>query len=355
MKKIRVGSIGIGGVSRHSHLTGIAKCPDLELVAVCDIREEALQYAKETYGIPDRLCFTDYHDLINCPEVDVVDITTPNYMHFEIALAAAKAKKSFALEKPMVMDVREAEQLAEAVRENGVKSMICFSYRYKAAARYARDLIMQGAIGDIYHVDMQYYQSWGLPLFERKQEWRYEKQYTGTGALGDLGSHALDLVGFVTGHKPTKLTAHLGTFVHEREKLDGSGMGVVDVDDFSNWMAELDNGAAATFRITRFAFGRGNYQTMDVYGSKGAIRYALDHERDVDEIHVCIGKEDANAFRFTRLPVPEKYTVNQMQSFADILLGKTDGLSATVEDGLINMRQIDAIVASSEEGVWKEI
>ena len=218
MSVIRVGSVGIGGISRGVHLPGIEKSPDLQLVAVCDIDPDALRYARETYGIDEAHCFTDYHDLINCPDVDAVDISTPNNVHYEVALAAAEAGKPYAVEKPLTLTSEEADHLAKVTKEKGVKSMVCFSYRFKASARYAKDLIDRGMIGKVYHVDMQYYQAWGLPFFETPLRWRFQKELTGSGALGDLGSHALDLVRFVTGKEYKRLVSHTGTFVHERQK-----------------------------------------------------------------------------------------------------------------------------------------
>lgn len=355
MAKIRIGSVGIGAISRHVHLPGIERSPDLELVAVCDIDPEALRYAQERYGIDAAHCFTDYHDLIACPEVDAVDISTPNDLHCAVALAAAEAGKPYAVEKPLGNSPEETERLARVTAERGVKSMVCFSYRFKAAARYARDLIERGLLGDIYHVDMQYYQAWGLPHFNTKLLWRFEKQHTGSGALGDLGSHALDLVRFVTGKDYTRLLSHAGTFTKERERLDGSGMGPVDVDDFANYFAEMDGGTAATFRITRFGYGRGNYQTMEVYGSRGALVYKLDHSApDTDTIEICIGEAAAEGHVFTKLPIPQKFVVDQMQSFADLLLNRADGLAATVEDGDKNQRAMEAVLRAAETGHWEK-
>lgn len=355
MSVIRVGSVGIGSISRGVHLPGIQNSPDLQLVAVCDIDPEALRYAQETYGIDEAHCFTDYNDLINCPEVDAVDISTPNNVHFPVAMAAVQAGKPFAVEKPITLNSEEADALAQAAKEKGVKNMVCFSYRFKAAARYARDLIARGLIGTVYQVDMQYYQAWGLPLCETPLVWRFQKDLTGSGALGDLGSHALDLVRFVTGRDYKRLVSHTGTFVHERKKPDGS-MGPVDVDDFSNYMAEMEDDIAATFRITRFGFGRGNYQTMEIYGSEGGIVYKLDHNSDmVDTIEVCSGRIGAESHVFTKLPIPEKYMVDQMQSFADIINGKEDGLAATIFDGQINQHAVDAVIKSAETGGWVEV
>ena len=350
---IRVGSVGVGEIWDGVHRPGIAKSPDLELVAICDIDEEKLQAVGEKYGIPPEYRFVDYHDLINCPLVDAVDICTSNDAHFKVAMAAVEAGKPFDLEKPITLNAQEADILAAAVQEKGVKNMVCFSYRFKAAARYARDLIQRGMLGTIYHVDMQYYQAWGLPFCQTPLVWRFQKDLTGSGALGDLGSHALDLVRFVTGQEYTRLVSHTGTFIREREKLDGSGLGQVDVDDFSNYMAEMDGGIRATFRITRFGYGRGNYQTMEIYGSEGAIQYELDHAApDTDEISICIGQANAEAHVFTKLPIPDKYKVDQMQSFADIINGKEDGMAATIFDGQINQHAVDAVLQSSEEGRW---
>ena len=323
MSVIRVGSVGIGGISRGVHLPGIEKSPDLQLVAVCDIDPDALRYARETYGIDEAHCFTDYHDLINCPDVDAVDISTPNNVHYEVALAAAEAGKPYAVEKPLTLTSEEADHLAKVTKEKGVKSMVCFSYRFKASARYAKDLIDRGMIGKVYHVDMQYYQAWGLPFFETPLRWRFQKELTGSGALGDLGSHALDLVRFVTGKEYKRLVSHTGTFV---------------------------------FRITRFGYGRGNYQTMEIYGSEGAIQYELDHVApDTDEISICIGRANAEAHVFSKLPIPKKYKVDQMQSFADLINGKGDGMAADIFDGQINQHAVDAVLQSGETGVWVDV
>ncbi|MGN0477921.1 MAG: Gfo/Idh/MocA family protein [Hominenteromicrobium sp.] len=355
MACIRVGSVGIGEISQGVHLPGIDRSPDLKLVAVCDIDPQALRYAQEKYGIDEAHCFTDYHDLINCPDVDAVDISTPNYVHYEVALAAAEAGKPYAVEKPMVMTNEQADHLAAVTAEKGVKSMVCFSYRFISAARYAKELIERGMIGDIYHVDMQYYQSWCMPHCNAPLYWRFEERYTGSGALGDLGSHALDLVRFVTGKEYKKVVSHTGTFINEREKLDGSGMGRVDVDDFANYFAEMDGGTAATFRITRFGYGRGNYQTMEIYGSRGAIQYELDHTPETESISICIGEANAEANIFTKLPIPARFKSDQMQSFADLINGKGDGKTATIEDGRINQHAMDAVLRSAKSGTWEEV
>lgn len=355
-KVIRVGSVGLGGIWTGVHEPGIRKSPDLELVAICDIDEEKLKAAGEKYGIDEAHRFVDYHDLINCPDVDAVDICTSNDAHFEIGMAAVEAGKPYDIEKPITMTAEEADILANATKEKGLKNMVCFSYRFKAAARYAKDLIAKGKIGTVYHVDMQYFQAWGLPRVDCPLAWRFIKNRTGSGALGDLGCHALDLVRFVLGKEYKNIVGHTGTYVKERKLEKGEGVGQVDVDDFCNYMADMEDGVSASFQITRFGFGRGNYQRMEIYGSEGAIVYSLDATPGLeDEIEVCSGDINADAHVFSKLPIPQQYYSDQMQSFADILNGVGDGMPATIFDGQANQHVVDTILESAEAGKWMEI
>ena len=355
-KVIRIGSVGLGGIWTGVHEPGIRRSPDLELVAICDIDEEKLKAAGEKYGIDEAHRFVDYHDLINCPDVDAVDICTSNDAHFEIGMAAVEAGKPYDIEKPITMTAEEADILANATKEKGIKNMVCFSYRFKAAARYAKDLIAQGKIGKVYHVDMQYFQAWGLPRVDCPLAWRFIKNRTGSGALGDLGCHALDLVRFVLGKEYTNIVGHTGTYVKERKLENGEGVGQVDVDDFCNYMADMEDGVSASFQITRFGFGRGNYQRMEIYGSEGAIVYSLDATPGLeDEIEVCSGDINADAHVFSKLTIPQQYYSDQMQSFADILNGVGDGMPATIFDGQANQHVVDTILESAEAGKWMEI
>ena len=355
-KVIRIGSVGLGGIWTGVHEPGIRRSPDLELVAICDIDEEKLKAAGEKYGIDEAHRFVDYHDLINCPDVDAVDICTSNDAHFEIGMAAVEAGKPYDIEKPITMTAEEADILANATKEKGIKNMVCFSYRFKAAARYAKDLIAQGKIGKVYHVDMQYFQAWGLPRVDCPLAWRFIKNRTGSGALGDLGCHALDLVRFVLGKEYTNIVGHTGTYVKERKLEKGEGVGQVDVDDFCNYMADMEDGVSASFQITRFGFGRGNYQRMEIYGSEGAIVYSLDATPGLeDEVEVCSGDINADAHVFSKLPIPQQYYSDQMQSFADILNGVGDGMPATIFDGQANQHVVDTILESAEAGKWMEI
>jgi predicted dehydrogenase len=353
---IKMGVIGLGAIAQAVHIPGILKSKDLELAAICDIDVQRLKEAAQKYGIDEAHCFTDYHDLIKCNDVDALSICTPNDEHFQMAMDAASARKPYACEKPVTMNAMQADELAVHTKMMGVPNMVCFSYRFKAAARYAKNLIERDVLGEIYHADMQYFQSWGLPDANCGLVWRFIKARTGSGALGDLGCHALDLVRFVTGKEYVKVVSHAGNYVRERRKTDASGeMGISDVDDYCNYLAELEGATSASFQITRFGFGRGNYQRMELYGSKGSLIYKLDENPNEDELEVCIGRPAGETHTFTKLPIPEKFQSDQMQSFADILHGFSDGMAADIEDARINQHVVDAVITSFEEERWVKL
>jgi predicted dehydrogenase len=355
MAQIKIGVIGLGGIANGAHLPGITASGDLALTALCDIDEGKLRQAAERYHIDKDRCFTDYRDLIAHGGVDAVDICTPNDVHFPIAMAAVAAKKHYSVEKPVSLNAKDTGVLAKATEEAGLKSMVCFSYRFKAAARYTRELVRSGVLGHIYHISMQYLQSWGLPGANSPLAWRFIKERAGSGALGDLGCHALDLVSFITGKAYTKVVSDAETFVKERTLPGGKGTGKADVDDFCNYMTRMEGGATANFQISRFSYGRGNYQRLEIYGEKGALVYKLDETPGKDELETCIEKPSGNPFAstvYTTVPIPAGYAVSQMQCFADLLNNKGDGTTADIKDGLENQKILDALITSFEEGRW---
>lgn len=349
MAKIRIGSIGLGNISTGVHIPGIQASPDLILTAICDADPERLRQRGEQYGIDEAHRFTDYQDLIACPDVDAVDISTPNISHFAIAMAAVAAGKPYGVEKPITMTAEEADILTVATRKAGLQSMVYFSYRYKAAARMARDIVLSGKLGRVHHVNMQYYQAWGLAEKNCPLVWRFVRSDAASGALGDLGCHGLDLVSFVTGARYEAVTAHLDTIVTERRLPDGSGYGRVDVDDFSNMLCKMTGGISASFQISRFAYGRGNYQRMEIYCEHGGLVYHLDRIPGVDELAMA---DASTGGAYVDQEIPEKYRVSQMQAFADLLSGKDDGENAWITDGDSNAHVLDAILLSAKTGNW---
>ena len=346
MNRIRMGVVGLGGISR-SHIAGILASKDAGLVAVCDINRETLSKAGILYGIPEAMLFDNHTEMFRCPDIDAISICTPNDSHFPIAMDAIKAGKPFALEKPTALNAEEVRQLKEAADEYGIHHMITFSYRYKTAARFARQLIADGHLGEIRHIFAQYFQGWALNP-ELPLSWRLSKAISGSGALGDLGSHLLDLIRFIVGDI-TKVSAQTGTFIGTRRNQETGLPQKVDVDDYCNVMATLANGASATLAITRHAIGRGNYQRFEIYGTKGGLVYNLE---DSDTLDICLGTISGNAKDYHRIALPGNCKSDQMQAFFDICNGKGDGLSATLADGLANQVLLDAILESAESGTW---
>jgi len=311
------------------------------LLVTCEYPEK-LATVGEKLGIDQAHRFSDYRELIVCPEVDAVTIATPNHLHVDMALAALAAGKAFDCEKPLGLTPEDTGRLVEALKEKPIPHMINFSYRFIPAARYARDLIQKGKIGKIYHVYAQYFQGWGNSDCARV--WRFCREISGTGTLADLGVHMLDLVRFLTGEDYASVMADNGTFIYERKDPEGEGMLPVDVDDYSHFLARSKGGIGEAFEITRFAHARGNYQRVEVYGEKGGLVYSLDNGVPLE---ICMKGTDQG---YHEVEVPEEYKVTQMQTFIDIVEGKDRRASADVADAHYAQCLLAAVEESDRTG-----
>lgn len=366
-KPIRMGIVGVGGHSALS-IGGTLRSGDAVLTALCDNDPETLAYKGDLYHIPEDRRFLDYRDLIACSDVDAVSNVTPNHVHLKVILAVLRAGKPLMTEKPMTLDAAEAELALRVARESGLPTMLGFTYRFTPALRYARHLVRSGELGQIRHVYGQYKQA-GATREDAPRVWRYNRALTGTGALGDLGSHALDMARFVTGAEFTSVSAELGTLVKRRPSLKdyriryGEGgrrlervceeihWEEVDVDDYSHMHLQMDNGAASAFEITRLAFGRGNYQRLEVQGSRGALIYENDADGEhAAKLYACIGPAYGQSRAYCPLEVPGEFVLDEMQCFFNLLQGQRDDALPDVEDGYKNMLVLDACVRSHEEG-----
>ncbi len=256
---------------------------------------------------------TDWRALIERSDVGLVDVCTPGDTHAEIAIAALAAGKHVLCEKPLANTVAEAEAMttaAAAARAVGVRSMVGFTYRRVPAIALARRLVVDGRVGDIRHVRAQYLQDW-IADPEAPLTWRLQKDKAGSGALGDIGAHIVDLTQYITGDQIIGVSALLETFVKERplpestRRLSGIGgaeRGEVTVDDAAIFLARLTGGALATFEATRFASGRKNSIRIEINGSAGSL--AFDFE-DMNVLHVYDGTTDPSDAGFTRVLVTE--------------------------------------------------
>lgn len=228
---------------------------------------------------------TDWQKTCASPEIDLVDIVTPNFMHAPPAKAAIAAGKHVSCEKPIAGTLTEAREMAEAAKKAGVKSFVWYNYRRVPAVALAHKLVKQGALGEIRHVRAIYLQDWAgdaVPLL-----WRFDKKLAGSGAHGDLNAHIIDMTRFVTGEEITEISGAIAeTFVKERKIVSGvaaggiaagaqsgSGMGKVTVDDAVLFLARFSGGAVASFEAARQATGNQNRNGWQINGTKGAIRF----------------------------------------------------------------------------------
>jgi predicted dehydrogenase len=256
---------------------------------------------------------TDWRRVVERNDIDIVDVCTPGDSHAEIAIGALEADKHVLCEKPLANTVEEAKRMtraADAAAQSGVRSMVGFNYRRAPAMTLARQLVEQGRLGQIRHVRAQYLQDWIIdPAFPLV--WRLQKDRAGSGALGDLGAHIVDLAQYVVGDSIAGVTALTETFIKERPLAEasaglsaagGSETGEVTVDDAALFLARFEHGAVGSFEATRFATGHKNGLRLEVEGSDGSIRFDFEA---MNVLHVYDATESATTAGFRSILVTE--------------------------------------------------
>jgi predicted dehydrogenase len=324
---------------------------------------------------------TDWRRLVERDDLDLIDICTPGDTHAEIAIAALDAGKHVLCEKPLANTVEEAEAMvaaAERAAARGVRAMVGFTYRRVPAIALAQRLVAEGRIGDIRHVRAQYLQDW-IADAEAPLSWRLDKEKAGSGALGDIGAHIIDLTQFITGDRLREVSGQLETFVKERPVaaehagLSGTASaerGPVTVDDAAVFLGRFTGGALGVFEATRFATGRKNAIRIEINGSLGSL--AFDFE-DMNVLHFFDATEPADAAGFRRILVTEPehpyvgswwppghglgYEHGFTHQVVDLVRAIADGTDPrpTFADGLQVQRVLAAVEASSETRQWQEI
>jgi predicted dehydrogenase len=264
------------------------------LVAIAGRDQAACREAARRYGY--ETCYTDWRDLIADDRVQLFDNGGPNNVHAEPSIAAAEAGKHVFCEKPLGRTGEEAKRMLDAVRDAGVKHMVAFNYRFVPAVRLARDLIDSGALGRIYHFRAVYLQEWVMPQYAVPYIWRLDKEMAGSGALGDLGAHIIDLGRYLVGEMGS-VSAMTRTFIEDRPLPDGRGSGHVDVDDAFVAAIEFENGAIGTLESSRFAAGRKNHQVFEINGERGSIRFNLERLNELDVFWVGEEPNETQGFR----------------------------------------------------------
>ncbi|WP_295658090.1 Gfo/Idh/MocA family protein [uncultured Nocardioides sp.] len=237
--------------------------------------------AARDYGWTD--VATEWTTVLDRDDVDIVDVCVPGHLHAEIALAALAAGKHVLVEKPLANTVKEAEQLAAAAAEahrHGVVSMVGFNYRRVPALALARRLVAEGRLGVVREVRAAYLQDW-LADDDAPMSWRLRQDTAGSGALGDLGSHVVDLVRHLLDDEVASVSGDLHTFTRERSGPDGVER--VTVDDAAWAWLGMASGARASVEVSRVATGRKNGLCLELYGTEGALTFDLER---LNELHV---------------------------------------------------------------------
>ena len=332
--------------------------PALEQKVLVGRDADAVSEAAAKYGWKETA--TDWRSVLDRDDIHIVDICAPGWMHAEIAIAALEAGKHVLLEKPLANTLAEAEAItaaARAARAKGVQSMVGFNYRRVPALALAKELVSEGRLGAIRQVRAAYLQDW-LADESAPMTWRLKKETAGSGALGDIASHAIDQVRFLLGDQVTEVSGRLQTFVDQRPGAEG--LEDVTVDDAAWATLTLASGAIASVEASRVATGRKNSLQIEIYGDKGALRFDLEN---LNELQFLDATAPAREQGFRRIVVtepehpyldawwPQGHIIGWEHTFTheirDLLLAIDGGTepSPSFEDGL----EVQRILAAVEE------
>lgn len=346
------------------------------LKVICGRDRVALEAAARQLGWEE--IETDWRKVVERKDIDIIDVSTPGDMHHRMVLAAAQAGKHILCEKPLANTLPEAKEMLRAVEKAGVKHMLMHNYRKIPAVAFARKLIRDGRLGEIYHYHGAYLQDWIIdPQFPLV--WRLEKKTAGSGALGDIGSHASDLAQYLNSDI-TAVTAEMTTFIKERP-LPGAGAGAwgakgkkgkgrVTVDDDANFLARFRNASVGVFESSRFCGGRKNFNTFQIYGSKGSLAFNLER---MNELEFYDRTESAADQGFKTIMVtegahpyvgawwPPGHIIGYEHTFVhavhDFLMCiEKDRLpEPNFRDGVKNQAVLDAVERSAKSGRWEKV
>ena len=367
--ELGVGMLGYAFMGK-AHSNALKKIPYMmyppvatpKLVAIAGRNAEGVKEAAQRYGY--QKAYTRWQDLIDDPDVQVVDNVGPNNVHLEPNLAAIKAGKHLISEKPLGRNAAECYEMWQAAKKAKIKHMVAFNYRFVPAIRLVKELLDSGKLGRIFHFRATYLQEWitdpDFPMI-----WRLNAKEAGSGALGDLGSHIIDIARFLIG-EPKSLMAHTGTFIKERPGAGGK-LEKVTVDDAFEAVVEYKNGALGTLEASRFCPGRKNFNTFEINAEHGSVRFNLEN---MNNLEVFMKDQPKETQGFTNVLVSESYHpfwsnwwpqghiigwehtfVHELNHFFDAIVNKkaVAPYGADFEDGYRNAVICDAILQSSRE------
>jgi predicted dehydrogenase len=340
-----------------------------ELVALAGTSQARAEEAAGRLGWAGAVA--DWRELIERPDIDVIDICAPGDLHHPIAIAALQAGKHVLCEKPLANTGAQAAEMAEVAAEaarNGVFAMCGFTYRRQPAAALARKLIAEGRIGDIRHIRVRYLQDW-LSDESAPYTWRMDAQRSGSGALGDLGAHAVDMAQWLVGERIDSVSARTQTFVPFRPLADGSGTVEVTVDDAAYLLAEFDSGLIGSFEVSRYALGRKNAFQVEINGTAGSLGWDFERNNELS----LFAPRDGEPSGFSTVLVtspddpyishwwPEGHTlgygagfVNQAADFATAIADNRQPEPSFAEAARVQL-VLDAVASSQASRNWEPV
>ena len=383
MQQINIGQVGYKFMGK-AHSNAYRKVgmffdlpAEINMKALCGRDEQWLKQSAAKFGW--ETCETSWQTLVARPDIDAIDITAPSNVHCDIAIAAAEHGKHIFCEKPLALTLADARKMNESAQKNQVVNQIGFNYRFAPAVLLAKQLIDQGKIGKIFHVRASYLQDWiidpDFPLV-----WRLDKDVCGSGSLGDLGAHFIDLARFLVGEF-TYVTGMSKTFVTERptsaEMTGLSGKAdenapraKVEVDDGTVFLAEFACGALGVFEATRFAQGHKNDLSIEINGDKGSLKfvfermnelqyYSVQDEVGVQGFRLIQASEAIHPYMHAWWPVGhvigyEHTFVHEMFEFITAIAQNTNA-SPSFEDGVKCSQIIEAVELSCARNARVEV
>ena len=386
-KTLRVGMIGYRFMGK-AHSNGWRQAPrffpleaDLEMHTICGRQPEGVEAAARDLGWKN--ASTDWKAVIENPEIDIIDINTPNDSHAEIAIAAAKDGKHVLCEKPLALTVGQCREMLDVAEKNGVVHMVCHNYRRIPAIAHAKKMLEEGALGEIFHYRARYAQDWivdpNFPLV-----WRLQKGVSGSGAHGDINAHIIDLGRYLVGEF-AEVCGLMHTFIKQRPLEDAAGkgdglggtagaakMGEVTVDDAAMFIGRFANGALANLEATRFALGRKNNIVIEINGSQGSLFFDFE---DMNRLQFFDNRQPEDRQGFSDILVTQPggthpyvgqwwppghilgYEHTFVHTLADFVNAVVAGQSVqpTFEDGLKNQQVLEAVEQSANAKQWTAV
>lgn len=371
--QLRAGIIGSGFIGP-VHIEALRRI-GVQVTAICG--SDRAKVVADNWGIRQVFTGHDYKSLVNCPEVDVVHITSPNRHHLAQSLASLQAGKHVVCEKPLAMNSSETRQIVDAAKAAGKIFAVNYNVRFYPAVLQMREMIRRGDLGPIIHVNGSYMQDWLLK--DTDYNWRLLADEGGQlRAVGDIGTHWLDTVTFILGCKVTELLADLSTFHTTRKRPVGEVQTFsnlapkevvefkVDTEDFANILMKFENNARGNLAVSQVAAGRKNCIRFEIYGAKQSVCW--DSETP-DQLH--FGRRDlANAVAmrscaefsdtggFSDYPgghvegFPDTFKMLYRSIYSSIVQGRPDGIYANAEAGHEEVRLCEAILSSNQKRAW---